>query len=160
MELRNFNTLSPVRPLLIAFGCAALVAASVIAGQWVFNVYLAFPRVRGIGQVGPTISFLATAVLVSIIQFRAQQRRKARLARARIVADCNHEIRNALQSMVGLNYPKESVEQIDAAVKRIDSALRDLLPHLEDEDDDADGDGRPGNWEIHQGRLRVKDQVR
>ena len=158
MELRKFNTVSPVRPLLIAFGCAALVSASAIAGQWVFNVYLGFPRPRGIGLVGLTITFLVTGVLVSIIQFRAQQRRKARLARARLVADCNHEIRNALQSMVGLNYPKESVEQIEAAVKRIDSALRDLLPHLED--DDADGDGRPENWEIQQGRLRVKDQVR
>jgi hypothetical protein len=156
MELRNFNTVSPARQLLIAFGCATLVAASAIAGQWVFNVHLGFSRLHGIGLVGPTITFLVTAVLVSIIQFRAQQRRKARLARAQIVADCNHEIRNALQSMVGLNYPKESVEQIEAAVKRIDSALRDLLPHLEDDD----ADGNAGNWEIHHGRLRVKDQVR
>jgi hypothetical protein len=158
MELRNFNTVSPLPPLLITVGCAALVAASAIAGQWVFNVYLGFPRPHGIGLVGPTVSFLVTAVLVSTIQFRAQQRRKARLARAQIVADCNHEIRNALQCMVGLNYPQESVAQIEAAVKRIDSALRDLLPQLED--DDADDDLRPGNWEIHQGRLRVKDQVR
>jgi hypothetical protein len=157
MELRNFNTLSPVQPLLIAFGCAALVAASTIAGQWVFNVHLGFRRPHGIGLVGPTIAFLVTGVLVYIIRFRAQQRRKARLARAQIVADCNHEIRNALQSMVGLNYPQESVAQIEAAVKRIDGALRDLLPHLED--DDADGDGRAEKWEIHQGRLRVRDQV-
>jgi hypothetical protein len=140
MELRKFNRVSPVRPLLIAFGCAAVVATSAIAGQWVINVYLEIPRLRGIGLVGPTISFVVTAVLVYIIQFRAQQRRKARLARAQIVADCNHEIRNALQCMVGLNYAQESVAQIEAAVKRIDGTLRDLLPHLED--DDADGDGR------------------
>jgi hypothetical protein len=158
MELRKFNAVSPVRPLLIAFGCAALVAASAIAGQWVFNVYLGFPRPHGIGLVGPTISFFVTAVLVYIIRFRAQQRRKARLARAQIVADCNHEIRNALQCMVGLNYPRESVAQIEVAVKRIDGALRDLLPHLED--DDADGDGKAPKWEIHEGRLKVKDQIR
>ena len=97
-------------------------------------------------------------MLVYIIRFRAQQRRKARLARAQIVADCNHEIRNALQSMVGLNYPQESVAQIEAAVKRIDGALRDLLPHLED--DDAEGGGKAPKWEIHEGRLKVKDQVR
>ena len=155
MGLRNFNTVSPVRQSLIAFGCGALVAASAVAGQWVFNVHLGFPRLYGIGLVGPTINFLVTAVLVSSIQFRAQQRRKARMARAQIVADCNHEIRNALQCMAGLNYPRESVAQIEAAVKRIDGALRDLLPQLED--DDADGDGRPGNWEIHQGRLKAKD---
>jgi hypothetical protein len=154
MELRKYNAVSPVRPLLITFSCAALVAASAIAGQWVFNVHLGFPRVHGIGLVGPTITFVVTAVLVSIIQFRAQQRRKARLARAQIVAECNHEIRNALQCMVGLNYPQESVAQIEAAVKRIDGALRDLLPHLED------GDGRVEKLEVHQGRIRVKDQVR
>lgn len=158
MELRKFNAVSPVRPLLIAFGCAALVAASAIGGQWVFNVYFGFPRLHGIGLVGPTISFFVTAVLVYILRFRAQQRRKARLARAQIVGDCNHEIRNALQSMVGLNYPQESVAQIEAAVKRIDGALRDLLPHLED--DDAEGDGKAPKWEIHEGRLKVKDQVR
>ena len=154
MELRKFNAVSPIRPLLIAFGCAALVSASAIGGQWVFNVYLGFPRPHGIGLVGPTISFLVTAVLVCIIQFRARQRRKARLARAQIVADCNHEIRNALQCMVGLHYPRGNVAQIEAAVKRIDGALRDLLPHLEDDNAD-DGGGAP-KWEIHQGRLKVK----
>lgn len=158
MELRKFNAVSPVRPLLTAFGCAALVAASAIAGQWVFNVYLRYPRFHGIGLVGPTISFFVTTVLVYIIRFRALQRRKARLARAQIVADCNHEIRNALQSMVGLNYPQESVTQIEASVKRIDGALRDLLPRLED--DDADGGAEAPKWEIHQGKLKVKDQVR
>jgi hypothetical protein len=156
MELRKFNAVSPVRPLGLAFGCAALVAASAIAGQWVLNVHLGFPRLRGIGLVGPTISFLVTGVLVYILRFRALQRRKARLARAQIVADCNHEIRNALQCMVGLNYPQESVVVIEAAVKRIDGALRDLLPHLED--DDADGDGKAPRWEIHEGRPKVKDQ--
>ena len=158
MELRNFNTVSSVRPFLIACGCAALVAASAIVGQWVLNVHFGVPRLHGIGLVGPTISFVVTSVLVYIIRFRAQQRRKARLARAQIVADCNHEIRNALQCMVGLNYPQESLAQIEAAVKRIDGALRDLLPHLED--DDAEGDGGAEKWEIHQGRLKVKHQVR
>lgn len=157
MELRNFNTLSLVRQLLIAFGCAAVVAGSAIVGQWLLNVRLGVPRVHGIGLVGPGVSFLVTFGLVSLIRFRAQRRRKARLARAQIVADCNHEIRNALQSMVGLNYPKESVAQIDAAVRRIDGALRDLLPHLEDEDEEG---GLKTNWEIHEGRLRVKDEAR
>jgi penicillin V acylase-like amidase (Ntn superfamily) len=68
------------------------------------------------------------------------------------VADCNHEIRNALQSMAGLSYPQASVEQIRAAVKRIDGALRDLLPQVQDED------GAALQWEIHQGRLTVKDR--
>jgi hypothetical protein len=151
MELRNFNTVSSARQVLTAVGCAALVAASAIGGQWLFNVYLGFARPHGIGFVGPVISFVVTTVLVSIILFRAQQRRKARLARAQIVADCNHEIRNALQSMVGLNYPSESVEQIHEAVKRIDGALRDLLPHLEDDD------GSPGSWELEEGQLKIKE---
>lgn len=134
MDLRNFNSLLPVRQLLIAFVCASLVACSAIAGQWLFNVRLGFARWHGIGLVGPVISFLVTGVLVAIIEFRAQQRRKARLARAQVVADCNHEIRNALQSTVGLNYPQESVVQIQAAVRRIDGALRDLLPQVEDDE--------------------------
>ena len=152
MDLRNFNTLSLARELLISFGCAALVAVSAIAGQWLLNVRLGWPRPHGIGLVGPSISLLVTFALVIVIRFRAQQRRQARLARAQIVADCNHEIRNALQSMVGLPYPQESVAQIDAAVKRIDGALRDLLPQLEE-----DEDGRPTGWEIKDGRLKVRE---
>lgn len=151
MELRRFNALSPFRQVLIALWGALLVAVSAIAGQWVLNVQLGFPRFHGIGLVGPIISFLVTFALLIVIRLRAQQRRKARLARAQIVADCNHEIRNALQAMVGLNYPHESMAQIDAAVRRIDSALRDLLPQLEDED------GSPGQWEIEDGHLRVKE---
>lgn len=150
---RHLNpTPSPLRPSLIALGCAGVVALATIAGQWVVNVYLGFHRVHGIGFVGPTISFVVTGVLVSIIEFRALQRRKARLARAQVVADCNHEIRNALQSMVGLSYPHESVEQIRAAVRRIDWALRDLLPQVQDDDTAA------LQWEIHQGKLTVKDR--
>jgi hypothetical protein len=154
MELRKFNTLSPVRPVLIAFWCAAIVALSAIAGQWVLNVWLAFPRFNGIGLVEPSISFLVTFALVLIIRVRAQQRRKARLARAQIVADCNHEIRNALQAMVALNYRSESVAQIEAAVRRIDSALRDLLPQLEDDDSYAPTSA----WEIEDGKLKVREK--
>lgn len=149
---RHLNpTPSLLRPSLIALACAGVVALTTIAGQWIFNVYLGFHRIHGIGLVGPTISFFVTGVLVSIIEFRARQRRKASLARAQVVADCNHEIRNALQSMVGLSYPQDGVEQIRAAVKRIDWALRDLLPQFQDDDSAA------LQWEIHQGRLRVKD---
>jgi hypothetical protein len=144
---------SRLRPSLIALVCASLVATAAILGQWVINVYFGFRRVHGIGLVGPTISFVVTGVLVSIIEFRAEQRRKARLARAQVVADCNHEIRNALQSMVGLSYAQESVDQIRDAVNRIDWALRDLLPRVQDDD------GKPPQWEIHQGRLTIKDHL-
>ncbi len=154
MELRKFNTLSPVRPVLIALWCALIVALSAIAGQWVLNVQLGFPRINGIGVVGPSISFCVTFALVLVIRLRAQQRRKARLARAQIVADCNHEIRNALQAMVSLNYRSESVAQIEAAVRRIDSALRDLLPQLEDDESNTP----PGTWEIEDGRLKVRER--
>ncbi len=154
MELRKFNTLSAVRPVLVALWCAVIVALSAIAGQWVLNVRLAFPRFAGIGLVGPSISFIVTFALVLLIRLRAQQRRKARLARAQIVADCNHEIRNALQAMVGLNYQHESLAQIEAAVRRIDNALRDLLPQLEDDD----GAIHPGTWDIEDGRLKVRER--
>jgi len=154
MELRKFNTLSPMRPVLIAFWCALIVALSAIMGQWVLNVQLGFPRINGIGLVGPSISFCVTFALVLVIRLRGQQRRKARLARAQIVADCNHEIRNALQTMVTLNYRSESVAQIEAAVRRIDNALTDLLPQLEDEDSNAP----PGAWEIEDGRLKVRER--
>jgi signal transduction histidine kinase len=154
MDLRKFNTLSPFRQVLIAFWCATLVALSAVAGQWVLNVRLAFPRFNGIGLVGPTVSFIVTFGLVLMIRLRAQQRRKARLARAQIVADCNHEIRNALQAMIGLNYQHESVAQIEAAVRRIDNALRDLLPQLEDEDSSALRE----TWEIEDGKLKVKER--
>ena len=155
-NLSRFNlTRSPLRQVLVSLGCAALVAGSAIAGQWLLNVRLGWPRIHGIGLVGPIISFVVTAVLVSVIQFRAQQRRKARLARSQVVADCNHEIRNALQSMIGLQYPQENLAQIQAAVKRIDNALRDLLPRVHDGDDLP-----PTQWEIHQGRLRVNERRR
>lgn len=141
---------STLRPLLVGVACGIAVALAAMAGQWLFNVRLGFPRVHGIGLVGPIISFVVTALLVGIIQFRNQQRRQARLARAQIVADCNHEIRNALQTLVALNYPQESIEQIRAAVRRIDGALRYLLPRVQDDS------GAPPQWEILNGRLQVQ----
>ena len=155
-NLSNFNgTRSPLRQVLVSLGCAALVASSAVAGQWLLNVRLAVPRIYGIGLVGPIVSFLVTAALVSVIQFRAQQRRKARLARAQVVADCKHEIRNALQSMIALQYPQENLAQIEAAVKRIDTALRDLLPRVHEGDELP-----PTGWVVHQGRLRVNERLR
>ena len=155
-NLSNFNvTRSPLRQVLVSLACAALVASSAVGGQWLLNVRLGLPRIYGIGLVGPIISFVITAVLVGVIQYRAQQRRKARLARAQVVADCNHEIRNALQAMIGLQYPQQNLEQIEAAVKRIDSALRDLLPRVHDGDELP-----PTGWVVHQGRLRVNERPR
>jgi hypothetical protein len=141
-----------LRPVLVGLASGTVVATAATAGQWLFNVYLHLQRFHGIGLVGPIISFVVTALLVGIIQFRAQQRRRARLARTQVVMDCNHEIRNALQTLVALHYPQESLEQIRTAVSRIDWALRDLLPRLQE--DDA-GDSSP-SWEITDGRLRVK----
>lgn len=137
------------RPLLVGMGYGLAVATATMVGQWIFNVRLGIPRLHGIGLVGPIISFVVTGLLVGILVFRGQQRREARLARAQVVADCNHEIRNALQTLVALHYPQESLEQIRAAVRRIDWALRDLLPRLQDE-------VAPPGWEIVNGRLHVQ----
>jgi len=132
VRLRTFA--SGLSAQAVGLGCGIIVAAAVVLGQLLVNVYLGVHRLHGIGFVGPVVSFAVTAALVSSLQLSAHQRRRARMARARVVADCNHEIRNALQAMVGLQYPKESVEQIQAAVRRIDWALRDLLPHVQDDE--------------------------
>jgi len=151
VRLRGFQ-LARLSPPTVGLGCGFIVGMAVVVGQWLFN-YFGFRRIHGIGIVGPIISFVVASMLVGTLQLRALQRRRARLARAQVVADCNHEIRNALQAMVGLHYPQEGVEQIQAAVRRIDWALRDLLPHVQDDDEEQ---RHPPLWEIQSGRLRVK----
>ena len=144
-----------LRPSTVGFGSGLIVAGAVVVGQWLFNDALGFHRFYGIGFVGPVIGFGVTAALVTTIQVRARQRRRARMARAQVVADCNHEIRNALQAMVGVQYPNDKVEIIQEAVARIDWALRDLLPHVQDEDGPTAGP----RWNVQGDRLKVKNQT-
>jgi hypothetical protein len=136
----------------MGLACGTAVATAVMAGQWLLNVRLGFARFHGIGLVGPIVSFVVTTLLVGMLVYSGQQRRRARLARAQVVADCNHEIRNALQTLVALHYPQESLDQIRSAVQRIDWALRDLLPRIQDEESNAP----LPHWDIQNGRLQVR----
>jgi hypothetical protein len=109
-----------------------LVAAvvSVFLGQHdVINVTIG--HVQGhLHPVSALILYVITGLFVQRIVSNSSNRRRDAFQRSLIVAECNHHIRNALQSITStafLNGYKEN----DAAVTRIERTLTDILPRLQ-----------------------------
>lgn len=86
----------------------------------------------------PTIFlYLATAAMVYKIVTDAARRRLDNIRRMQVVAECNHHIRNSLQSMVSLAYVNgkyaAGYQEIRDAVDRIEHTLTDILPGVTEE---------------------------
>jgi hypothetical protein len=82
--------------------------------------------------IGSLLAAVVTAFAVARFQSIAREHREAELRRARIIADMNHHIRNALQVLVydAAAHTTEEANRIRDAVNRIDWALREVLPGL------------------------------
>ena len=75
---------------------------------------------------------LAAGLLVFAYE---QKRHNAMLKRIQVIADMNHHVRNALQTITFSRYAEnaQQIELIDESAKRIQWALRELLPQTHEE---------------------------
>ncbi len=115
--------------LLAALISLALAFGTVLL-QWLAYVHdLVFPVLHGIRITAPVLVMAVSVVLVRLLLAEAQRRRRENLRRYLIVAECNHHIRNALQTMRGLSY-MHGYDEIDQAVTRIEQTLTEILPRV------------------------------
>jgi hypothetical protein len=76
---------------------------------------------------------LALGLLVFQVLTDIQERYQAMVDRLQRIAELNHHIRNALQVIAFHNVPElqrgeAAIQQVNAAVIRIESVLREVLP--------------------------------
>jgi hypothetical protein len=113
------------RSLVMGFGLFALGA--LVQGFLVRS---------GVGGVTEYLDDMILGLFVGLLVFAYEQRRdKAMLKRIRVIADMNHHVRNALQAITLSRYAEHArqIEVIDESAKRIQWALRELLPQTHEE---------------------------
>lgn len=117
---------------LLAGVISVVLASGAVLVQWIAYVHaLVIPVLHGIRITGPVLVMTVSVVLVRLLLAQAQRRRRENLRRYLIVAECNHHIRNALQTMRGLSY-MHGYDEIDQAVTRIEQTLTEILPRVND----------------------------
>jgi len=92
---------------------------------------------------------LVLGLLAGLLVFAYEQKRhNAMLKRIRVIADMNHHVRNALQAITLCRYADntQQIQVIDESAKRIQWALRELLPQTH-------GDGNVSSV----GTYRIQD---
>ena len=120
--------ISRVHRALVSFAVAACIFLSGGVLDWLV-VYQYLPRIS-LMLAGAAVA-LAVGALVFQILTDIQKRYQAVVDRLRRIAELNHHIRNALQVVVSTNVPERSeraIQQVNAAVIRIESVLREGLP--------------------------------
>jgi len=79
---------------------------------------------------------LVLGLLAGLLVFAYEQKRhNAMLKRIRVIADMNHHVRNALQAITLCRYADntQQIQVIDESAKRIQWALRELLPQTHED---------------------------
>lgn len=101
-------------------------------GLFLLSVFLEIVLNDGkIGGVNLYLDNMLTGLLAGGMVFWYEQRRHhVLLDKIRVIADMNHHVRNALQAITLASYTEDSnqIEIIDEAAKRIQWALREILP--------------------------------
>jgi len=127
-----FGIISRVQRALVGFAVGAFIFLSGGVLDWfVTRQYL--PRIS-LMLAGVAVA-LALGLLVFQILTDIQERYQAMLDRLRRIAELNHHIRNALQVIAYHNVPERTeraIQQVNAEVVRIESALREVSAALGD----------------------------
>jgi hypothetical protein len=90
----------------------------------------------GVSGVSQYLDDMILGVLAGLLVFAYEQKRhNAMLKRIQVIADMNHHVRNALQAITLSRYAENSqqIQVIDESAKRIQWALRELLPQTHEE---------------------------
>jgi len=96
------------------------------------QAWLVVDGVRGVMEY---LDDLILGLLAGLLVFAyEQQRHNAMLKRIQVIADMNHHVRNALQAITLSRYAEntQQIQVIDESAKRIQWALRELLPQTHD----------------------------
>ncbi|HEY3928794.1 MAG TPA: hypothetical protein VGL89_10485 [Candidatus Koribacter sp.] len=117
--------------LLLSAGVAVGVFLLALGVQWV--IYDRFLHDDGLRIVGSTIAALLAAILTERLESISRARSLQELRRLEMLAVINHHVRNALQAILCSDGYGES-KAIQAAVDRIEWALREVLPYVQDLD--------------------------
>jgi hypothetical protein len=123
-----------IRPKIEVYGLSMLVGIAVflfaLGLQWV--IYDRMLHQDGIRVVGSLIAGSIAAVLVGTMAIRDREKRLAEVRRLETIALMNHHIRNALQVIAYSTGLSKSAEEIRNSVNRIEWALSEVLPHVND----------------------------
>jgi hypothetical protein len=107
---------------------SAFVGVSVAAAGIVLEAFVEDHPIIAI----ESLDNLATALLIALLVFAYEQKRyRAAIEKVRIIAEMNHHVRNALQTIVACKILPEQERQIKLiaeSVTRIEWALREVLP--------------------------------
>lgn len=104
----------------------ALVGWLAMLSRWLHE-RLNYPRPFGI-PLHALFMLCVVASLVWIVMEWWSHWRRENIRRLWVVAECNHEIRNALDLIILAAHSEEGIRQINHAVQRIESTLVDILP--------------------------------
>jgi hypothetical protein len=110
-------------------GECVLIAALAFMGELAMNLAdVAFPR--WIVPIG-LVDALLVASLVFVLLWQSRERRLRMQHSLRVIADCNHHVRNALQAIVGqAGIDASGALGVHDAVERIRWVLEEVLPQV------------------------------
>ena len=130
-----FGIISRVQRALVGFAVGAFIFLSGGVLDWfVTRQYL--PRIS-LMLAGAAVA-LAVGLLVFQILTDVQERYQLMVDRLQRIAELNHHIRNALQVIAYHNAPERTeraIQQVNAEILRIESALREVSAGLGDHAD-------------------------
>ena len=121
------------RSLLLRLVRSLAMGISLFALGALVQTWLVVDGVRGAMEY---LDDLILGVLAGLLVFAYEQKRhNAMLKRIRVIADMNHHVRNALQAITLSRFAEntQQIQVIDESAKRIQWALRELLPQTHEE---------------------------
>ncbi len=121
---------SPWRSALAAIASGAFIGAIEFGVHTLVRV-ARLPR--GVPRIADAVTIaVVTAVLVYIVLREWRVRRALVVQQLRVVSELNHNVRNALQTLLYSQYmpAKEQSEAVLQSVARIDKTLRELFPAI------------------------------
>jgi hypothetical protein len=126
---------TPPQIWLVSLGSGALVFGVTVLAHWL--VYAVMLHERSVHMVGAVVAGGVTTLLIERLLFTQREARIAELERFRIIAEMNHHIRNALQTISYQRYVSASdaeAKRVKEAVDRIEWALEEILPNMQSTD--------------------------
>src|SRR5215467_10933038 len=121
------------RSLLLRFVRSLAMGVGLFALGALVQAWLVVGGVRGVMEY---LDDLILGLLAGLLVFAYEQKRhNAMLKRIRVIADMNHHVRNALQAITLSRYAEntQQIQVIDESAKRIQWALRELLPQTHED---------------------------
>jgi hypothetical protein len=119
---------APVVSLMRRIGLSFLLGFSLFALGVLVTINLDQSHMHGIAFY---LDDLVLGIVCGLLVFIYEQRRyRALLDKIRVIAAMNHHVRNALQAMSLAPYAEQAkqIELLDESSKRIQWALREILP--------------------------------